>query len=364
MKLLWITEFFPDNKLEDVTGGVEARYLYLSKFINQPGLTIKVIHRASSGNTTTLTFKDFLRRIVFFFEALKKGFLSDFDIVEGGNLTTYFCAWIIGFVKHKPVVFCIHDIFGRSWLDNFGLLGILGIIAEKISLALPGVKYLSVSHTVKEKLVASGINENQITISYNGTVIQKINPLPKKIYELIAVNRLVSYKNVSHIITAVGSLKTTYNKKIRLLVVGYGPEANSLKKQVIEMGLSDNVTFTGFVKSHQDVLQLLASSKIFCSASTVEGFGITLIEAAGLGVPFVAYGIAVTNEITNKGQGGLLSKPGDVHELKNQIAKLLKNNALYEKKSQEALAMAKKYDWKTIAKNLGEFYKKVLLGND
>lgn len=356
MKLLWITEFFPDRKLEDTTGGVEARYLYLSKFIRQSELEVEIIHRTSGDNTTTLTFKDFLRRVVFFFEALKKGLLSDFDVVEGGNLTTYFCAWIVGAIKQKPIVFCIHDVFGKSWLSNFGLLGVLGIIAEKITLSLPGVRYLSVSDTVKKKLVSYGIGGDKITVSYNGTILEKRRHSSKKIYDLITVNRLVSYKNVSHVITAVSGLRTRF-KKIKLLIVGHGPEMDSLKMQVAQLGLSENVTFTGFIKSHQEVLRLLAASKIYSSASTVEGFGITLIEAAGLGVPFVAYGIPVTNEITNNGQGGLLSKPGDLFELEALISKLLEDNDLYEKKSHEALILAKKYTWKAIAKDLANYYK-------
>lgn len=355
MNILWITEFFPDEKLENTTGGVESRYFFLAKNLRKNGVTIKIINRVFKSASTDLNFLDFFKRVVYFLTAVKKGLQSDFDLVEGGNLTTYFCAWIVGRIKSKPVVFCIHDVFGYDWIKNFGPIGALGLIAEKITLALPGVSYLAVSHTVKEKLITLGIPQGKITVSHNGTIVEGARPVKTKAYDLITVSRLISYKNVSHIIEAVAYLKKTH-PKIKFLIVGHGPEMINLKNQAKNLNLTDNISFAGFVKSHHDVLDLMSKAKVYGTASTVEGFGITLIEAVGLGVPYVAYSIPVTVEITNNGQGGLLVNPDNKHDFAQSVDRLLTDQALYKKLSHEAKSLALKYNWAIISRELKSFY--------
>src|SRR3546814_1292037 len=65
-----------------------------------------------------------------------------------------------------------------------------------------------------------------------------------------------------------------------------------------QLGIADRVQFRGFVERHADVLQTVAASDVFASASQVEGFGIVLVEAMALGVPYVATDIPAHREVT------------------------------------------------------------------
>ena len=90
----------------------------------------------------------------------------------------------------------------------------------------------------------------------------------------------------------------------------------------------------------------MASAKIFCHPSTVEGFGIVIVEAMSLGVPYVARDIPVISEITHGGKGGLLFK----NDLEQCRKTLLTDKKLYAQKSLEAKKLAKLYTWEKTAK--------------
>jgi len=63
--------------------------------------------------------------------------------------------------------------------------------------------------------------------------------------------------------------------------VGDGPEKERLLKAAVGL----NVTFTGFLDNHWDVLREIAASSVFVSFSDREGFNIAALEACQIGLP-------------------------------------------------------------------------------
>ena len=63
--------------------------------------------------------------------------------------------------------------------------------------------------------------------------------------------------------------------------------ASRLETLARELGVADRVDFLGFVPSHDDVMKEIATASVFVSASEIEGFGISVVEAAAVDVPFV-----------------------------------------------------------------------------
>jgi len=102
---------------------------------------------------------------------------------------------------------------------------------------------------------------------------------------LISVGRLVARKRVDQLVTLVSSLQ---DKAVRLIVIGDGPEGGALKSLAHELGVSDQITFAGFVTDQQKV-DYLAAADIYVSTSQHEGFGLVFIEAMAQGLPVVCY---------------------------------------------------------------------------
>ena len=83
-----------------------------------------------------------------------------------------------------------------------------------------------------------------------------------------------------------------------------------------------NVRFTGGIRDRRDLAQLFAAADVFVSASLMETYGLTLVEAMACGTPVVAFRVGGIPEAAPDGQGAILCEPGDGATLTEAIMKL------------------------------------------
>ena len=83
-----------------------------------------------------------------------------------------------------------------------------------------------------------------------------------------------------------------------------------------------NVRFTGGIHDRRDLARLLAAADIFISASLMETYGLTLVEAMACGTPVVAFRVGGIPESAPEGQGAMLCAPQDEAALIEAIVKL------------------------------------------
>jgi glycosyltransferase involved in cell wall biosynthesis len=83
-----------------------------------------------------------------------------------------------------------------------------------------------------------------------------------------------------------------------------------------------NVRFTGGIRERQDLARLFAAGDVFVSASLMETYGLTLIEAMACGTPVVAFRVGGIPEAAQDGKGAILSAPQDGAALIQAIMKL------------------------------------------
>ena len=175
---------------------------------------------------------------------------------------------------------------------------------------------------------------------------------------VICVSRLTKYKKIEDLIWAFASIVKS-GRKANLLIIGRGPQENKLKEIVKMVNLYNHITFKSNL-SRTELVKYFKSSHVFCLPSAVEGFGISVIEASAAGIPYIVSDIDVFKEITRNGQGGLLFKLGNIHDLVSKLDKLLSDKKFYGKKSKEALKLSKIYDWKQISKETEKVYKSLI----
>ena len=80
--------------------------------------------------------------------------------------------------------------------------------------------------------------------------------------------------------------------------------------------------FTGGIRDRRDLAQLFAAADVFVSASLMETYGLTLVEAMACGTPVVAFRVGGIPEAAPDGQGAILCEPGDGATLTEAIMKL------------------------------------------
>ena len=153
-------------------------------------------------------------------------------------------------------------------------------------------------------------------------------PKPKRNpYRLIHVGRLVAWKRVDLLIDAVAELVPEF-PNIELIVVGYGPEETPLKARVAEIGIQDRVEFTGGVYDTEEIGKLFRS----CGLYVLAGMGgLSINDAMCFGLPVVCSVCDGTEKVlVHDGQNGFFFREGNLADLKEIIAKILRDDKLAE----------------------------------
>jgi len=140
-------------------------------------------------------------------------------------------------------------------------------------------------------------------------------------FGVISVGRLSPEKAQRILIDAVARL-VKEGRRVRLCLVGEGPDRLNLEKHIVASGLSDTVRLVGAL--NQDQLKALyRESDVFALASFAEGVPVVLMEAMAMEIPCVATWITGVPELIQDGLNGLLVAPSNVGQLATAIARLM-----------------------------------------
>lgn len=143
----------------------------------------------------------------------------------------------------------------------------------------------------------------------------------------------------------------------KLLLVGDGPEKVEMEALVIELGIQDQVIFTG---KRDDLPELLAISDIMFHLSEKEAFGLVLLEALACGLPSVATDVGGIPEVIEDGVNGFLVSLGDTDAATQKALLLLKDDRIYATFSENGMATAaNKFHSSTIVDQYEKLYYEV-----
>lgn len=104
---------------------------------------------------------------------------------------------------------------------------------------------------------------------------------------------------------------------------GYEPFWQSLKAKVAALGLSDRVTFTGFIEGKANLYSLL--DIVVVPSILPEGFGLVILEAMASHRPVIATAIGGPLEIIQPNISGILVPPNDSQALADALTNLIQN---------------------------------------
>ena len=151
------------------------------------------------------------------------------------------------------------------------------------------------------------------------------NPSPET-FEIICVGRLAPAKGQHILVEALHALAQR-DYKVRLRIVGDGPDRESLEKQVRQLGITDQVIFEGAVNQDR-IRELYVSADIFSIPSFAEGIPIVLMEAMAMEIPCVTTRITGIPELIRNGEDGLLVAPSDAQGLADALERLMTDKQL------------------------------------
>ena len=179
----------------------------------------------------------------------------------------------------------------------------------------------------------------------------------KKIYgnaspKLITISRLDGRKSHHNVMMTVKNLLPKY-PSLKYVSIGDGDEGNNLLRLRKTLGLEKSVEFI-FKSTEQEKVALLEQSNIFVMPSviykkSVEGFGITYIEAASYGKPSIGGIYGGEGDAIKSGQTGYLCNGNDLNAIYDTLLKTLANDHDLELGA-NALEFSKKFSWEKIIK--------------
>ncbi|WP_341735702.1 glycosyltransferase family 4 protein [Microcoleus sp. CAWBG640] len=202
--------------------------------------------------------------------------------------------------------------------------------------------------------------ENGISDEFlNSTTIKNKDA---SVINLLFVGRLVPYKCADIVIEAMGRLDPVIKNKIRLTIVGDGPERNNLENRVQELKLGEIVSFAGWV-NQQETLDYYKKADIFCFPSIREFGGAVVMEAMACGLPCIVANNGGIGEYVNE-ETGFKIEPNSreylTEELTSKIQLLVEDDRLRESMSAKAMEKAKEFAWDKKAEKIVEIYQKML----
>jgi colanic acid/amylovoran biosynthesis glycosyltransferase len=148
-------------------------------------------------------------------------------------------------------------------------------------------------------------------------------------FEILCVGRLTQAKGQHVLIDAVDQL-ASQGRRVRLRLVGDGPDAPSLRERARRLWNPNIVVFEGAV-NQDNIRALYEAADIFCLPSLAEGIPVVLMEAMAMEIPCVTTHITGIPELIRSGTEGLLVAPSDLEGLVNALETLMDDEVLRER---------------------------------
>lgn len=151
--------------------------------------------------------------------------------------------------------------------------------------------------------------------------------------------------------------KVRAERPAKLLLIGDGPERQSLELLCRELSLCEDIRFLG----KQDAIEeLLAISDLFIMPSSSESFGLSALEAMACEVPVISSNAGGLPEVNINGKTGYTSNIGDIEEMAANALKILATEETHQEFRAAALAQAKAFDIHNILPIYEDYYQQVI----
>lgn len=213
----------------------------------------------------------------------------------------------------------------------------------------------------KITVITPGINPDQVEVGTDELedFISK-QGLQSKI-TLISINRLVKRKGFLDVVSCLPEIIRQI-PNINYVIIGNGPENESLKMQIKSLNLESIVKVVNDADDHERNLWLNAAD-IFVMptrqiAGDFEGFGIVYLEANLAGKPVIACNTGGVADAVKNNVSGLLIEPENREQLISSILKLAADKQLRQRLGARGRERAiEKFTWPMLTNELYKFIK-------
>jgi glycosyltransferase involved in cell wall biosynthesis/O-antigen/teichoic acid export membrane protein len=272
-----------------------------------------------------------------------RGLVPDADVVlEVINGITFLTPlWM-----RTPRVSLVHHVHTDHYEREMGRVGkVAGLFLETLPLKLlyPGSRFVAISHATQRDLERFGIPRATVAVNHIGVELDAFAPGERAAEPtLLFLGRLKKYKRVEMLLDIVEALP-----QVTLDIAGDGDHRPAIEAEVEQRGISDRVRLHGHV-DEASKLELLQRSWVNLTASSAEGWCLTVMEAAACKTPSVAMRVGGLPESIEEDVTGLLADDGA--ELTAHVQRLVADDELREQMGDAAYLRAQEFTWDRTAR--------------
>jgi glycosyltransferase involved in cell wall biosynthesis len=274
-----------------------------------------------------------------------RGMVPDADVVlEVVNGITFLTPlWC-----RTPRVALIHHIHRDHYVREMGRSGkVAAFMLETAPLRLlyRRARFLTISES-SARDIATVVPGASVSVGYMGTEIDRFSPDPAvraPVPTLLYLGRLKRYKRLEVLFDVLERCPGAV-----LEIAGDGDHRPVLETLIEVRGLADRVRMHGFV-SEERKLELYRQAWINITASSAEGWGLSVTEAGACGTPSAALALGGLCEAIADGVTGVLA--GSPAELAERIAPVVADPALRDSMGAAARARAAQWSWDATARH-------------
>jgi glycosyltransferase involved in cell wall biosynthesis len=179
----------------------------------------------------------------------------------------------------------------------------------------------------------------------------------QKTFYLSHVSNYFSGYGKGHItlIKAV-SIVRSHGYDVRLRFVGDGPKKSEFENYAGELGIGDNVEFTGRLANGSEVRKVIHSSDLFALPTFAEGLPRVLLEAMAEGLPCLSSPVCGIPEIL---EDEYLYKFDDAEGFAEGIERFIRNPSLMTSEGKRNLDISKQFCSSVLNRRRSQFYRKL-----
>lgn len=254
---------------------------------------------------------------------------NNIDLIHSNSFLSTFYSFIPSLITQKPII----------WHEN-ATMGYSGFRRTIIAILSLRVRYfVAASKSVRQHLLALGVNPQKIKVIYNSVDIdgfkqkpvldlRKKYHIPKSATVVGLVGQLSPWKGQIDFIQAA-NLVCQKDKQVYFLIIGQlnnSEYEQRLQDLVARKKLQRRVIFTNRIKNVVDIYSNL--DILVMATTTQEPSALVLYESMAGEIPVIATNVGGNPELITQNKTGVLIPPNNPKAMSNAILNLVNNPKL------------------------------------
>lgn len=230
----------------------------------------------------------------------------------------------------------VHSLSMASFGPGYSRLQDLIFRAVELALSPITTGYLVVGEDLVDRFAGIGIPREKFSVVRSGVRLSGTDAdrptlrarlgdrwgVSVEIPWLVYVGSLERRKNVTVLPRLMNQIREVAGEEAaHLFIAGEGPLRSEIESARDADDLTGSITLTGYV---EDAIDYIHAADVVVLLSSAEGMPQTLVQAAAVGTPFVAFDVDGIQELLRAGASGSTTKPGDLTMFVDDVLRYLR----------------------------------------